>query len=42
MVERFPHVFSFSEENIEAKREFLRGVGVTEDQLWQVGSSTFV
>jgi hypothetical protein len=42
VVERFPSVLGFSTENMEGKLEFLRSVGVPEDQLGLVGSSTLV
>ena len=39
-MERLPHVLGLSTENMEGKLEFLRSVGVPEDQLGLVGSST--
>jgi hypothetical protein len=42
VVERFPQLLgSYTLENMEGKLEFLRSVGVPEDQLGKVGSSTF-
>jgi len=39
VMERFPHVLgSYALENMEGKLEFLRSVGVPEDQLGLVGS----
>jgi len=40
VVERFPSVLGSSTESMEGKLEFLRSVGVPEDQLGQVGTST--
>ena len=42
VVERFPQLLSYAPESMEGKLEFLRSVGVPEDQLGQVGTSTFV
>ena len=40
-MERFPSVLgSYTLENMEGKLEFLRSVGVPEDQLGLVGSCT--
>ena len=43
VVERHPQVLGcYKLENMEGKLEFLLSVGVSEDQLGQVGTSTFV
>ena len=38
VVARAPRVFGLSPQKLEAKLDFLRGVGVAEDQLGQVGA----
>jgi hypothetical protein len=42
VVERFPPVLGLAAENMEEHFNFLRGVGVAEDQLGQVGASPFL
>jgi len=42
VVERFPQLLSYAPESMEGKLEFLRSVGVPEDQVGQVSTSTFV
>jgi hypothetical protein len=42
VVVRFPNVLAYALESMGGKLEFLLSVGVPEDQLGQVGTSTFV